>query len=478
MSEEVAEEIIRRILSEREDLTREQLERLVEDKRAKYGKVLTREGALYLIASELGVPFLDSHNTFDAVKIGDLIPGLRKISTSGVVKRVGALTEFAKRDGSKGRRLWVLLSDESGEVNVILWNEAASKALNQGLGSGSLIKLRGVSTKRGLSGKVEVHVNSAESLEVLQPREEVASQAHIEVILLRKAKLKQFVGRSGEGRVLSAYVFDGESEKRVVFWNEKADFADQLQRGYVLRLRGYRVRRGISGEEEYHIDEDSEVEVVGEADVREAVKIAPISQIVKSEGLSPSTYTVFGRVISITGVRETRGGRMSTITLADETGAIDLVLWREQTGFVSSVELGDALLVEGAVAKAMRRGLVLQVRQDSLIDINPSYLPPPPSLESLAKKPREIEPGERHVIVSGRVVDVKEEVSGDIVVSVEEDGDLISVVAWGERVEQLRKLEVGSRVVLLNLWAREVEGGGVELVFTDQSAWVLADKRA
>ena len=169
---------------------------------------------------------------------------------------------------------------------------------------------------------------------------------------------------------------------------------------------------------------------------------------------------------------------MSTITLADETGAIDLVLWREQTGFVSSVELGDALLVEGAVAKAMRRGLVLQVRQDSLIDINPSYLPLPPSLESLAKKPREIEPGERHVIVSGRVVDVKEEVSGDIVVSVEEDGDLISVVAWGERVEQLRKLEVGSRVVLLNLWEREVEGGGVELVFTDQSAWVLADKRA
>ena len=64
-------------------LSKEEIDRKVEAKRAKLSGLISREGALQVIAAELGVNFDN-----EKFKIDELLPGMRKVNVSGKIFRL------------------------------------------------------------------------------------------------------------------------------------------------------------------------------------------------------------------------------------------------------------------------------------------------------------------------------------------------------------------------------------------------------
>ncbi|RLI08345.1 hypothetical protein DRO42_06535, partial [Candidatus Bathyarchaeota archaeon] len=79
------EEIIKRILALRPQLTREAVERLIDEERAKAAGLLTEEAAAHLVASNLGLD--GAGERIEAkLRIGDLTSGISDVSLTDPVR--------------------------------------------------------------------------------------------------------------------------------------------------------------------------------------------------------------------------------------------------------------------------------------------------------------------------------------------------------------------------------------------------------
>ena len=92
------EDIIKRILALKPQLTREAVDRLIDEERGKAGGLLTEEAAAHLVASNLGLD--GAGERIEAkVRIGDLTSGLSDVSLTGRVIHVFPAHTFSRSDG-------------------------------------------------------------------------------------------------------------------------------------------------------------------------------------------------------------------------------------------------------------------------------------------------------------------------------------------------------------------------------------------
>ena len=137
MSEDLREysRLLERVLARFRGLSREELEAMVEAK-LRESKLLNRVGALLLVAEELGA-FKEREDVGEIksyAKIGGLVPGLRDVSIRGVVYAMAGPVEAG---GHKILRL--KMGDETGSVNVIIWDEKVEEVNDLGLKLGDQI---------------------------------------------------------------------------------------------------------------------------------------------------------------------------------------------------------------------------------------------------------------------------------------------------------------------------------------------------
>ena len=75
-------------------LSKEEVERQIEAKRAKLSGLISKEGAAQVVASELGVSFEN-----EVLKIDELLPSMRKVNTSGKVIFISPVRTFKTKKG-------------------------------------------------------------------------------------------------------------------------------------------------------------------------------------------------------------------------------------------------------------------------------------------------------------------------------------------------------------------------------------------
>lgn len=98
-------------------LEREEIERRVEAKRAKLSGLISREGAAQVIAAELGINFDN-----EKLKLDELLPGMRKVNTSGKVLRIFPVREFKTKKGDMSKVCNFILADDTSNTKVVLWD--------------------------------------------------------------------------------------------------------------------------------------------------------------------------------------------------------------------------------------------------------------------------------------------------------------------------------------------------------------------
>jgi replication factor A1 len=109
------ENIIERI-SRSSGVAKDEIERRVEAKRAKLSGLISKEGAAQVIAAELGISFDN-----EKLKIGELLPGMRKVNVIGKVLNRFPVRTFV-RNGKESKVANIVIADETSNIKVVFWD--------------------------------------------------------------------------------------------------------------------------------------------------------------------------------------------------------------------------------------------------------------------------------------------------------------------------------------------------------------------
>jgi len=253
------EKLMERVLARFPELSREEVEALVESK-LRESSLLNRVGALLLVAEELGA-FKESGEEARGqrayTRIGDLVPGLNDVSVRGVIYAIDRLIEV--RDHKLMR---LKLGDRSGSVNVILWDERAEEAAKLGLKLGDLAAIiHGYTRERIETGEPEIHVGRNGMLMRLEPEpgapkpesyfmdlgaalERGRGVYDIKATVLEIGAERRVKTRFGEATLREILLIDDEGEARLTVWREKAEEFGDLKPGETIYLTDVRVEDG------------------------------------------------------------------------------------------------------------------------------------------------------------------------------------------------------------------------------------------
>lgn len=135
----------------------DEIDRRVEAKRAKLSGLISREGALQVIAAELGISFDN-----EKLKIDELLPGMRKVNFAGKVIRMYPIREFTTKSGDKGKVANIFVADNTSNIKVVLWDTNHISLLE----SGNVKEGVSVEIVSGSMRENEVHLGSFSEFKV------------------------------------------------------------------------------------------------------------------------------------------------------------------------------------------------------------------------------------------------------------------------------------------------------------------------
>ena len=355
-------EVIARILAQRRDLTPDQLQKLVEEKRREAGDLLSEEGAARLVAEELLVETEPA--AAPIIEIRKLVAGLNDVTLTGKVLASEPVKDFVRQDGSTGRALKVVLGDETGKIPCIVWNSKADELLSRGDLAGATIAVRHGYTRSGLTGEVELNVGERSEIMVTSEPEVVITpiggiaEPTIELNLLgiihSRPRLYEFDRNGQKGTVLRTLLTDKTGSIPIVAWNEKAEELRNLKRGDIVRIVNGRLRRDSSGRLEIHLENRARVGLIEEAPEGFDVPEIRLHKVAELRPGLPAVNLV-ARVVGLTGAQqvERKSGEkvaVSRILVGDDTGMVSVSLWDDKADLVSQLKIGDVVRIEDAVA--------------------------------------------------------------------------------------------------------------------------------
>jgi len=381
-----AEVLKAKILGQRRDLSEEELNRLIEEKKRQIGAgYLSDAGACWLIASELGVTLeekvesISSELTPSAVQIG-----LSEATVRGRVLSAYATKTYSRKDGTTGRYRRIVIFDKESFLPVTLWDEAAESSERLSIKAGSLIRVVKGYVKAGLDGKPVLHVGYRGCIETIPEDEgfvtldeisrDVADVKGAERNLVIKGvvdsepKHSEFARKEGSGSVTQFYLKGrGERRVRVVLWDISPEMSTKIRVGEGVLIVAVRSKTLPNGEIELHGDEATtiipyEVEVsrrvlrlISKGSPTQLNDAATILLLDKSG--QPATYLVKGEALQI--LKEIP---YDTLVVALQrsvlSAASDLRIVREDEGIIPKT---SDLLIKVKDVKSVSDRLFLKV---------------------------------------------------------------------------------------------------------------------
>ncbi len=476
-SEESVEEIIRRILALRPELTREAVERLIDEERARAAGLLTREAAAHLVASALGIE--GAGEPIEAkMRIGSLTTGLSDVSVTGRVIHIYPSRSFRRSDGSEGKVLRILLGDSTGVVSTVFWDEQAEQLERSGVKPGKIIRvLHGYTRER--FGEVELNVGKRgrvhlEPLDAVEgeypPLERFFKQpgeikrvglTNLMGVIIDRTPPSVFIRNNGsEGKVARVTLAGGGGRITLVLWDDWVDRLSGIEEGTRIRVVRGRVRRRIDGSLEVHLGGDSDVQIL-----ERGVKV---DRWIKLGDLKPGMrgVDIVARVVEIGDIREFQRsdgsrGRVVSLLLEDETGRVRMNLWDDEVELLGEIEEGDILAVHDGYIRGGPGPMSLSLGSRGQVEVNPEGVEPPP-LPREVWEIGELREGMENVTVEGIVVDEPEvrEVEtarGPVKVAsfhIEDETGRARVSLWRELAKEAERLKPGMLIRIENCHVR------------------------
>lgn len=283
------------LLQQRPEISREEVMRKVDEKKRNIGAgYLTDQGALFLVAGELGVSLVKD-NTVSDMMIKDLYIGANDVTVTARILGVYPEATFNRKDGGKGKYRRITLFDGSDSVRLTVWEEGIGQLQNLKLEVDSPVRVANAYVKQGLDGKPNLNLGKRGRIEVLADQEFVSKLPSISTLVQKMPNLskeEQFVAIEGavsseprysefvrsDGSEGSLFQFGvaqgGGKETRVVIWSPAAQ--PELKIGQKVNIVNVRAKRSNRGDFEVHGDAGSTI-LVGKQIAMLELRIAALS---------------------------------------------------------------------------------------------------------------------------------------------------------------------------------------------------------
>jgi ssDNA-binding replication factor A large subunit len=463
------------ILEERQELTFEKLKDMIEEKKRKVGAgYLTDQGALFLVAADIGVPLDKANKTENSIK--DLFIGARDISTIGRILSIYPIRAFLKRDSNQETKNRVItIYDKDSSIKIKLWDEFVNLPEQLGITIGDIIKVSKGQVKSGMDGKPIINLSGSGTLEVYDdekkqniptveeitttidsldtPKENMA----VVGIINSDPRISEFTNIRGEHSKSLQFETtndDNSRQIRTIIWNiNEEKIPKSLTTDLKINLIGVKTKIGNpnygNGDLEIHGDEGTTIEFV---DHKEAVE----------------SYIL--RIISFND--NNNENKINCITVGENEKFYNLNIDKD----LFDIEISQDDIIECFPSRVLGNTIEIST-QDSYIQIinEDKNIPLSTDLDTkiknveMSNKPYFIEaiilqpPNTMDINTkSGETVSVTDTIIGD-------DTGEIRLVAWRETSNLLKNFNIGERIKVTAVTATTNKDGKTELTLKPYS---------
>ncbi|MHA1412942.1 MAG: aegerolysin family protein [Promethearchaeota archaeon] len=389
------EKILEEIL-EKSGLSKKEIEDLMKKKKEEYTGFLSDKAAIILVSNDLGIKLDCIHGESTIVdnletKISDIMPNLKNIYIVGRIKEIGRVFSFKRNDGSSGQVGSFILSDDTGDIRIVLWDDQTMIFKENGFIKNEVVKIINGYSKKGRLGDVEVHVSRLGKI-ILSPddvdykkipkiKEELikidkinikSRSVSIKGQIINKYPIREFKRKDGQdGKVLSLNVMDDTGMIRVVFWNEDTEKVDNLSVGDVAIFNGLSPRESNLNPNviELFASSNTIVKKVNEDIKIESKLVEKISDIQKENNL----ISFKGIISSLDDLRtvQTKNGEeveLLIFKVCDDTDSVRVSAWRDKAKIISNeLNVGMGVLLKNV---KIRENPILNQKEVTMINIS------------------------------------------------------------------------------------------------------------
>ncbi|MEE9510370.1 MAG: hypothetical protein V3V81_07750 [Candidatus Bathyarchaeia archaeon] len=489
-------EIFEKILELRSDLTAEDLQRMIQTKIEGAGRLLTEEGATFMVANEFGIDLSNGNVVGTGMKVKDLIIGANDATIVGVISSISLPKSFVRRDGVEGQVARLVVSDDTGSIRVVLWNEKTSIISDSKVSQNQMVRISHGYVRKGLTGNPELNLGRRGTVVVLSSTpafEPITPQRSLKKIRdLTEGNLVNIIGvvkglsqissfkraNGTQGQVMRIRLADDTGRVRAVLWDGQVNSVKDTKRGDVLEIEGGQVRRGLGNVLEVHVGGLGQVKFLKDSELSEYS--IPVLTKIGDLRLEMNDVDVLGRIIEVGQIREFERrsggvGRVGSLYVMDETGSTRVTLWDAKADVLDEVSLDDVILVEGGYTREGLGGVVeLNLGSMSTLTVNPEReeVQSLPHFSSNAIAIGELNVGMRSIIVEGDVMedpevrDVTTRDGAEIRLAslrIRDESGEIGVTLWRDLAEKVDGLTAGSRLRIKNAYVKMGFFGDLEL---------------
>ena len=454
------EDLLSKLLENAPELSRSVIEERISEKKEKIGSgYLTNEGALFLVASDLGISLQESQKT--EIELKDLFVGAKEVTLQSRVLNLSPAKQFTKKDGTPFFLRTMTVYDANSRVSVKLWDEKATLPEIENLKPGDLIKIIKAYVKSDLTGSPTLNIGSGATIEATKSTSNIPlidsitvdvgeikeNQKDLVVAgnIAGMISLLEFTNSKGQPSTALKFRLKSKTGNliSVVLWGkDEAILPKIVSSNAEIKLYGVRTKTGNQGLE-IHGNDATIIEIEGKQEIE------PITVRLLSVTKSDSGTTI--------GLGIDRSKKLIQIT--------------DVSGIIASFDSNS--IVECMPSKVF--GDVIKIDKDSFVrKIDDDSLP---NISDLRTKISDIKEGSNLCIESiilkspeRREIQTK---NGETVslseMFVEDDSAQIWIKAWRKQADLLSNFTSGDIITVLGVNGKPGLEGKIELVLTSYS---------
>jgi hypothetical protein len=454
------EELISKLLERVPELSRSVIEERINEKKEKVGAgYLTDQGAIFLVAADLGVTLEQSQNPEVAIK--DLYIGAKEVTLKSRVLNISPTKQFTKKDGSSFSLRTITVYDNNSTASVKLWDEKANLPGIEKLKPGDLIKIIKAYVKSDLTGAPTINIGSGASIETSQSESDIVlidskitdvgeikdeqKDLIISGTLGSAMSLLEFTNSKGKPSKALKFRLRGENKNliNVVLWGKDESILPKvITQDAKVKLFGVRTKTGMQGLE-IHGNDATIIDVEGNEEIQ------PV-------------------IIRLLAIEKDQSGNTTGLAIDKSKKIVRIT---DNTNAISSFVKDDIL--ECMPSKIF--GNIMQIDQDSFVrKIDDGNVP---TVAEIRTKIIEVSEGndysvEAIVLKAPERKDIQTKKGDNIQLSemfVEDDSGQVWIKGWRQQADLMDNFTLGDIITILGVNARPGLEGKLDLVLTPYS---------
>lgn len=467
------------VLQKKPDISAEDVRELIDEKKRKIGAgYLTDQGALFLVAADLGVSFENNQSNLTSIK--DLYIGANDVNLSARIINIYPIRKYTKRESNEEvQNRTLTIYDKDSSIKLRLWDQHVRFPEDYEVKPGDLIKISHGYAKSGLDNKPIINLGAKGLIEKSSDSNNNDDDNNLEIpsldslsktideikepidniivtgIISSNPRVSRYVNfRNEQGKSLHIPLSNEEGTKtiRSIIWNINEDKIPGIfTQGSKVKLIGVKVKQGnpqYSNEEfEIHGDEGTIIQL-------QQIKSIDGENIKDEDEELDGGKVVVLKILSI--------GSEFESTVNENFLAIN----KENKDFISLVvdprlieeKIYPGIIIEGIPNRVFGNVIYFTDESSYLRIVTETYESSFPQDSEIETKIKNIQVSEKPYIVEAIILqapntsNITTKSGEDITVSetlIGDDTGEIRLTGWREQSSKIAKLNVGDRVKII-----------------------------